>query len=149
MRATCHALLIPLDLITLTIYGEAYKLRSSSLCNSLQLPPAFLLLGQNILFDTLNSNHPRLLKSPSICPSLQVRDKFHTIRLEIFLFTTVCRPALGPTQPPIQWIPGSLSLDVRWPVSKADHSPPSSAEVKNACSCTSTPPIRLHDVVLS
>jgi hypothetical protein len=31
----------------------------------------------------------------------------------------------------------------------ADHSPPSSAEVKNAWSYTSTPPIRLHGVVLS
>jgi hypothetical protein len=32
---------------------------------------------------------------------------------------------------------------------EADHSPPSSAEVKNAWSYTSTPLTRLHDVVLS
>jgi hypothetical protein len=32
---------------------------------------------------------------------------------------------------------------------EADHSPPSSADIKNAWSYTSTPPIRLHDVVLS
>jgi hypothetical protein len=32
---------------------------------------------------------------------------------------------------------------------EADHSPPSSVEVKNAWSYTSTPPIRLHGVVLS
>jgi hypothetical protein len=31
---------------------------------------------------------------------------------------------------------------------EADHSPPSSAGSKNGWSCTSTPPIRLHDVVL-
>jgi hypothetical protein len=31
----------------------------------------------------------------------------------------------------------------------ADHSPPSSAEVKNAWSYTFTPPIRLHGMVLS
>jgi len=31
---------------------------------------------------------------------------------------------------------------------EADHSPPSSAEIKNAWSCISTPPIRLHGVAL-
>jgi hypothetical protein len=35
-----------------------------------------------------------------------------------------------PTQPPIQWVPGTLSLGVKWPGREADHSPPSSAEVK-------------------
>jgi hypothetical protein len=34
-------------------------------------------------------------------------------------------------------------------VREADHSPQSSAEVKNAWSYTFTPPIRLHGVVLS
>jgi hypothetical protein len=28
----------------------------------------------------------------------------------IFPFTTASRPALGPTQPPIQWVPEALSL---------------------------------------
>jgi len=32
---------------------------------------------------------------------------------------------------------------------EADHLPPSSAEVKNAWNYTSTPPIRLHTMVLS
>jgi hypothetical protein len=35
--------------------------------------------------------------------------------LGIFLFTTVSRTAVGPTQPPIQWVPGALSLGVKWP----------------------------------
>jgi hypothetical protein len=34
-------------------------------------------------------------------------------------------------------------------VREANHSPPSSAEVKNAWSYTSTSPIRLHGVVLN
>jgi hypothetical protein len=34
--------------------------------------------------------------------------------LGIFLFTA-SRTALGPTQPPIQWVPGALSLGVKWP----------------------------------
>jgi hypothetical protein len=40
-------------------------------------------------------------------------------------------PAVGPTQSPIQWVPGALSWGVKWPGREADHSPPSSAEVKN------------------
>jgi len=68
--------------------------------------------------------------------------------LGISLFTTVSRTVLGPTQPPIQWVPGALFLEVKRPRLEADHSPPSSAEVKNAWSYTSTPPI-LHGMVLS
>jgi hypothetical protein len=56
----------------------------------------------------------------------------------IFLFpTAVSRPALGPTQSPIQWIPGVLTPVVTRPGRKADHSHPSSAENKNAWSYTS------------
>ena len=38
------------------------------------------------------------------------------------------RPALGPTQPPVLWVPG-LSLDKERPGREADPSPPSSAVV--------------------
>jgi hypothetical protein len=50
--------------------------------------------------------------------------------LGIVLFTTAFRTALGPTQPPIQWVPGTLSLGIQRPGREADHSPPYSAEVK-------------------
>jgi hypothetical protein len=50
--------------------------------------------------------------------------------LGIFLFTTVSRTTLGPTQPPIQWVPRVLSLVVKRPGPEADHSSASSAEVK-------------------
>jgi hypothetical protein len=53
----------------------------------------------------------------------------HTL-LGIFLFTTASRTALGSTQPPTQWVPGDFSLGVEQPGRKADHSPPSSAEIK-------------------
>jgi hypothetical protein len=48
----------------------------------------------------------------------------------IFLFTIVFRTALEPTQPPIQWVPGALSLQVKQLGHEADHSPLSSAKVK-------------------
>jgi hypothetical protein len=49
--------------------------------------------------------------------------------LGIFLFDTASKPALGSTQPPIQWVPGALSLGVERPLREADHSSPR-AEVK-------------------
>jgi hypothetical protein len=52
--------------------------------------------------------------------------------------------------------PASYPMDTRgsfpelkWPGREGDHSPPSSAEVKNAWCYTSPPPIRLPGVVLS
>jgi hypothetical protein len=50
--------------------------------------------------------------------------------LGIFLSTAASRMALGPTQSPIQWVPRALCLGVKRPGREADHSPPSSAEVK-------------------
>jgi hypothetical protein len=49
--------------------------------------------------------------------------------LGIFLFTITTRPALGPSQSPIQWAPGAFSGGKAVPGREADHSPPSSAEV--------------------
>jgi len=34
---------------------------------------------------------------------------------EIFFFAIEFRPQLGPTQPPIQWVPGALSLCIKRP----------------------------------
>jgi hypothetical protein len=63
-----------------------------------------------------------------------------------FLFSTSSRPVLGPTQPSVQWVPGSLSPGVK---READHLPPASAKVKKMWIITSPPPpIRLHGVVL-
>jgi hypothetical protein len=59
-------------------------------------------------------------------------------RWDFFLFATASRPALGPNKPLIQWVPRALSPEVNRPGREADHSPPSSAEVKNTWSCTST-----------
>jgi hypothetical protein len=51
---------------------------------------------------------------------------------DFFPLASVSRPALGPTQPPVQSGPGVLSPGVKArPGRDADHSPPSSTEVEN------------------
>jgi hypothetical protein len=68
--------------------------------------------------------------------------------LGIFLFITASRTTLEPAQPLIQRVPGALSLGVKRSGREADYSHlvPRS---KNAWSYTSTPPKRLHGVVLN
>jgi hypothetical protein len=51
---------------------------------------------------------------------------------EIFLFSILSNITLGPTQSPIQWVPG-----LKQPGHVANRSPASSAEVKN---CGPIPP---------
>jgi hypothetical protein len=58
----------------------------------------------------------------------KAQDNF-TFTLGISLFTA-SKMALGPTQPPIQCVPGAISLEVKRPGREADYSPPSSAEVE-------------------
>jgi hypothetical protein len=58
---------------------------------------------------------------------------------DIFTFAIASTLALGPTQLPIQWVPGILSPELRRPGCEDYHSPASSAEVKNTWSYTSTP----------
>jgi hypothetical protein len=59
--------------------------------------------------------------------------------VEIFHFSMSSGPALGCTQPPIQWVSEALSPGVKRPGREADHSPPTSAEVKKMWIYTSTP----------
>jgi hypothetical protein len=56
------------------------------------------------------------------------------------LFSMSSRQALGPTQHPIQLVPGVLSPGVKRSESKADPSPSTTAEVKKTWIYTSIPP---------
>jgi hypothetical protein len=60
-------------------------------------------------------------------------------RVKIFISSTSSRPALGSTQPPIQWVPDALSPGIKRPGREADHFPPASAEIKKMWIYTSTP----------
>jgi hypothetical protein len=64
-------------------------------------------------------------------------------RGKIFLFSTSSRRVLGPTQPPIQWVPGVTRQE-----RGAYHTPPSSTAVKNGEAILPLP-IRLHGIVLN
>jgi hypothetical protein len=52
------------------------------------------------------------------------------VRGKVFLLSTASKPAVGPTEPPIQWTPEALSLGIKQPGGEAGHSP-CNAEVKN------------------
>jgi hypothetical protein len=54
--------------------------------------------------------------------------------LKFFLLVNASRLALLLSQPPIQWVMWAVSTAKKWLVCEADHSPPSSAEVKNSYS---------------
>jgi hypothetical protein len=51
-------------------------------------------------------------------------------RRKLFLFSVTFIPSLGPTQSPIQWVPGTLSSGVKRPGQETDHSLPYNVEVK-------------------
>jgi hypothetical protein len=59
----------------------------------------------------------------------ELEDRSSIIIEGIFNFPT-SRPALGPTQPPIQWVLEVLRLGVKRPWREADHLSPASIEVK-------------------
>jgi hypothetical protein len=66
--------------------------------------------------------------------SAWLRARWSEVRVPVgarnFRLTTTPRPALGPTQLSVQWLPVALSLGVKRPGRETDHSPPSSTEVK-------------------
>jgi hypothetical protein len=66
-------------------------------------------------------------------------DRVIGVRFPAEAMSFLSRPAVDPTQPPMQWVQGTLSLELKRPGHEADTSPPPSTEVKNAWSYTSMP----------
>jgi hypothetical protein len=87
----------------------------------------FLIPQRSRYIDWLRAGRPRGRSS-----SPGGRKNFHS--------SMSSRQALGPTQPPIKWMPVALSPEVKLSRREADHSPPTSADVKKTWVCTSTPP---------
>jgi hypothetical protein len=57
----------------------------------------------------------------------------------LFLFPLGSKPALGPTHTPIRWVPEAPFAGIKLPEREADHSPTSSAEIKNGGVITPLP----------
>jgi hypothetical protein len=77
-------------------------------------------------------------------------------RVNNSLFSKSCRPALGSTQYPIQWVLGASLHRVKWPRREDNRSSPTRAEVKKRhvyiyiyIYIYITLPIRLHGVLLN
>jgi hypothetical protein len=68
------------------------------------------------------------------------RLEFKSLQLKDFLLSTLSRQVLEPTQPPLEWVPGVLSVGLKRLGCEAHHSPPASAEVENTWIYVSTPP---------
>jgi len=67
----------------------------------------------------------------------------------LFLVATATRPFLGPIHPHAQMGPGAVTSLMKRLGLEADHPTPYSADVKNAWSYTSSPPVCLYGVVFN
>jgi hypothetical protein len=73
---------------------------------------------------------PMLRMRRAISPPPYVLMEWCLIKLRVALIAWYLVKHRDFTQPPVQWVPGALSLGTKWPGLEADHSSPSSAEVK-------------------
>jgi hypothetical protein len=86
---------------------DAKRLCAINICvQYLTLSEAFMLL----LFPVFTASRPGYFSGITLGYGLDGRGFESRQGLGNFLFTTSFIPVLGPTQPPIQWVSGALSL---------------------------------------
>jgi hypothetical protein len=96
----------------------------------------FRFLSHTFVF--VRNAYQRRSRDSSVCvATVYGFDSQHT---KIVLFSTASRPALGPTQPPSPLVPAALSRGINRQGREADHTPPSSGEIKNSGTIPPSPP---------
>jgi hypothetical protein len=114
-----------MDWIDLTQDGDQWTSRKCTNISVHKIHITFIILREYFLRVLLNrSRYSDWLRTRRRGRSSS------TGRTKNFFFYTASRQTMGPTQPPIQWVPGSLS-----PGRKAHHSPPARVEVKKMWIC--------------
>lgn len=78
--------------------------------------------------------------------TLTMEHDWFLVQARYFPYSIASISALGPIQPPIQWVPVTISLKFKRPGHQTDNSPLSSAVVKNSGDIPALP-ICVHGVV--
>jgi hypothetical protein len=137
-----------------------HETKTSSYINApVALPPVFIgyesWVGPNSGLGTVAKTNISLAMNrsqvPGLCQNIHLGSLVGVVTTrgsafdswqgqEICFVFTVCRRAMGLTQPSVQWVLGAASPGIKRQEREADHSPVYYTEVKNAWSNTFTPP---------
>jgi hypothetical protein len=121
------------------VYLKKYQENNLTVCSV--VPPVWVA-SQKFIFTCCCNRYESRSSSVSIVTSLRDRRPGFNFPMgwarNIFTSPPCLDQNWGPTQPPIQWVPESLSSEVKQLGREADHLPPSSVEIENAWRCTYT-----------
>jgi hypothetical protein len=126
--ATCSVLLQYKRLYVTAFYLKSKGYNTSFICNIIILPA---LLYGSVWQKFVMLIFGFKLEWVSIAMGYGLDSRVSIPFRGNFIHPKACRLDLSTTQPPLQWIPGTLSPGIKGPGREADHSPASSAEIKN------------------